>query len=122
MDETTVHCWNYSGKIWQRKDDPLIYQLPQYRGKGQTIYGVISSKNTKHLFEWGATTNTVELGLFLISVDQKIGLKDKILVLDNHSAHTSQDTKEFLKSRGCTALYLPPRASEMNPIGKIFCF
>ena len=45
-----------------------------------------------------------------------------IIVLDNHTAHTSKKAKQFANDLGVTLFYLPPTASELNPIERMWSY
>ena len=108
--------WNYQGRTWYHKDKPLVYKKPKARGKSVTIYGCLSSYHQFMLFEFGISTNTEEFQDFLVQIDQKYSFKDKIVVMDNHSSHTNNDTVESIRELGGEVCFLPTRASELNPI------
>lgn len=47
-------------------------------------------------------------------------LEDKVIVMDNHRAHWSEEIQDFLENGGATPLYLPPCSSYFNPIETIW--
>ena len=48
------------------------------------------------------------------------GLKDKVIVMDNHAAHHSYMVDEILSKYGAILLFLPPSSSYFNPIETIW--
>ena len=47
-------------------------------------------------------------------------LISKVIVMDNHSAHKSNDVTEFLESKGAIVEFLPPNSSYFNPIETVW--
>ena len=48
--------------------------------------------------------------------------RDAYLVLDNHPVHKAKLVKEYAASIGLNLLYLPPTASELNPIERMWAY
>jgi len=47
-------------------------------------------------------------------------LDDKVIVMDNHRAHWSEQIQDFLENSGAKPEYLPPCSSYFNPIETIW--
>ena len=47
-------------------------------------------------------------------------LDDKVIVMDNHRAHWSEQIQDFLENNGAKPEYLPPCSSYFNPIETIW--
>ena len=47
-----------------------------------------------------------------------------VIVLDNHAAHRSKKTKKYVREElgGLKLLFLPPAASELNPIERMWAY
>ena len=66
------------------------------------------------------STNTETVENFFKKFDKKFDLYDKVIVMDNHSAHKSNDVTEFLESKGAIVEFLPPNSSYFNPIETVW--
>jgi transposase len=44
----------------------------------------------------------------------------RIVVMDNLSAHKTQEVRELVEGAGCELLYLPPYSPDLNPIEEAF--
>ena len=44
------------------------------------------------------------------------------MVMDNHAAHRSNETVNFAHSLGIEILFMPPTASELNPIERMWSY
>ena len=62
------------------------------------------------------STNTETVENFF----KKFDLFNKVIVMDNHSAHKSNDVTEFLESKGAIVKFLPPNSSYFNPIETVW--
>ena len=71
-----------------------------------------------HHVTYSINTETVEN--FFKKFDKKFDLFDKVIVMDNHSAHKSNDVTEFLESKGAIVEFLPPNSSYFNPIETVW--
>jgi len=67
----------------------MTYDLPKERGSNMTIIGAITSINFQIYQQLYNTTNIENVKDFLINLNEKINLKDKVIVMDNHRAHHS---------------------------------
>ena len=122
MDETSTDCWATRTKIWQPRDSvlPLVVQRTQQKEKNITIIGAISVQNDSlfYLVTYSTTIDTVQD--FYQRYKRSEELDDKVLVMDNHRAHWSEQIQDFLENNGATPLYLPPCSSYFNPIETIW--
>ena len=99
LDETTVNQWGTRvDKIWQLKDAPFQIRLPD-RGSSVTVYGALFSENGDLHYAPGQHTCTIELLTFLAEcvMPYVTNIDKTYLVMDNHGAHTSKDTKAWLE-------------------------
>jgi len=122
MDETSTNVWEFQGRIWQPRHGtiPMAYTLPKVRGSNVTIIGAITSLSEKIFYHIGETTNKDEVNAFFDKMDSQIGLKDKVIVMDNHPAHHSHLIREYLEAIEAKILFLPPSSSYFNPIETIW--
>ena len=85
-----------------------------------TIIGAVSSKIKIIFHHVTYSTNTETDENFFKKFDKKFDLFDKVIVMDNHSAHKSNDVTEFLESKGAIVEFLPPNSSYFNPIETVW--
>ena len=85
-----------------------------------TIIGAVSSKMKIIFHHVTYSTNTETVENFFKKFDKKFDLFDKVIVMDNHSAHKSNDVTEFLESKGAIVEFLPPNSSYFNPIETVW--
>jgi transposase len=71
-------------------------------------------------FELVKTTDKACVGTFFKKFHNHVDLFDKVLVMDNHTAHLALDVREFLESKGIRVLFLPSCSSYFNPIETIW--
>ena len=87
-----------------------------------TIIGAITSMR-KSLFYYLCDGSTTEhLKFFFRGLDKAISLKDKLIVLDNLSAHRNDELIDSLLQLGANLLYLPVASSFFNPIETILAW
>ena len=66
------------------------------------------------------STNIETVENFFKKLDKKFDLFNKVIVMDNHGAHKSNNVTEFLESKGAIIEFLPPNSSYFNPIETIW--
>jgi transposase len=66
------------------------------------------------------TTNTESVEDFFKKMDKRVSLTGKVIVMDNHRAHTSETVTELLASKGAIVVFLPKNCSYFNPIETIW--
>jgi len=122
IDESSTDLWDKRGKIWQPKDSilPMVIQKSRDRGKSITIIGGISLQLKGMYFHLAETTNKETVENFFKKFHNKVDLSDKVIVMDNHAAHLSQEVQDFLDSKGIKVLKLPPCSSYFNPIETVW--
>ena len=70
-------------------------------------------------------TNAVLFTEFLEYISDKEFMpepRNAIVVLDNHTAHSSKKAKQLASDIGFTLFFLPPTASELNPIERMWSY
>ena len=101
-------------------------RLNKERGKSRTIIGAISSLYWVDMkFHVADKTNTFFFCEFLKYICCKSLCPDPrntVIVLDNHAAHKSKKARKFAESLGVTLFFLPPTASELNPIERMWSY
>ena len=119
IDETSTNCWMARGKIWQPRNSvlPLVFlELPKAKEENCTIIGAISNKRDYLVANITYSTNKETVEHFFRHFHGRVGLEDKIIVMDNHRAHWANDVREFIEDRGGTLEFMPPSSSYFNPI------
>ena len=119
IDETSTNCWMARGKIWQPRDSvlPLVFfELPKAKEENCTIIGAISNKRDYLVANITYSTNKETVEHFFRHFHGRVGLEDKVIVMDNHRAHWANDVREFIEDRGGTLEFMPPSSSYFNPI------
>ena len=81
-----------------------------------TVFGALYNGHV--LYELARSTNKKDLIKFIKKLANSLGhqVTSSVLVLDNHRAHWSNDLADCCLGVGLNLLYLPPYASELNPI------
>ena len=119
IDETSTNCWMARGKIWQPRNSvlPLVFfELPKAKEENCTIIGAISNKRDYLVANITYSTNKETVEHFFRHFHGRVGLEDKVIVIDNHRAHWANDVREFIEDRGGTLEFMPPSSSYFNPI------
>lgn len=123
FDETTANIWEKRTRTWQYPHDPIVQRIPNTRGGGLTVYGAISSLLPKMFYHLGTSTNNVELMTFFTALFRKIiDPSNTVVVLDNHAAHKSLDFRNWCEGKGIILLFLPPNASFLNQVERMWSF
>ena len=87
-----------------------------------TIIGAITNMRNRIYSTVNNTTNTENVLAFFSHLNKEIGLRDKVIVMDNHAAHHSKVVEFFIEKHGGTTLFLPPISSYFNPIETIWAW
>ena len=122
IDETSTDMWDIRQRIWQPKDSrlPLVIQKANTKENKVTIIGAISLEMKSVYHQITNTTNIETVSEFFKKMSKKIDLLNKVIVMDNHAAHRSNELSEFLISKGAIVEFLPPNCSYFNPIETIW--
>ena len=121
FDETTSNIWEKRTRFWQDRLKPIVQRIPNSRGIGRTVYGSITNVLGRMHYTVGSTTNWEEVLAHFESLLLKIiDPSNLVIVMDNHVSHKYKDVREFLDSKGVTRLYLPPNASYLNPVERMW--
>ena len=122
MDETSTHMWEKMKSFWMPKDRLIDVRLNKQRGKSVTIIGGISEGFEKLEFVLADKTNIANFKKFLTHIKDQVQKDNCIMVLDNHGAHTSMKSINFANRMGIKFEPLPPTASELNPIERMWSY
>ena len=122
MDETTTHLWEKMKSFWMPKDKLLDVTLNKKRGKSITIIGGICNRWRDLKSIVTVKTNIDCVTEFLESIRSDIEVGNCVMVLDNHPAHTSAIIQSVAHKLGIELEYLPPTASELNPVERMWAY
>ena len=123
FDETTAHIWEKRTKVWQHPSDPIVQRIPNRRGSGTTILGAISTLWGRMNTTTGVSTCSEEVLLFFKSMMRLVKIpSNAVVVMDNHKSHGVPEVVDFLQSKGVIIHYLPPNASFLNPIERMWAY
>ena len=91
IDETSTNMWDLRKRIWQPKDSrlPLVVQRANTKEKNVTIIGAVSLKMKMIYHHVTNKTNTITVEEFFKKMEKREGICNKVKVMDNHGAHTS---------------------------------
>ena len=104
--------------------------------KGRRVYGLRSGQRRPRTSLIGAqhnnrllapmlfegTCNRTVFNLWLKNSLLPALPKNSVVILDNATFHTAQETQDLLRSAGHEPLYLPPYSPDLNPIEKRWGF
>jgi transposase len=121
MDETSSHLWEKISSVWMPKDEFIQFRLNKDRGKSMTIIGAICTQWPMMKYYVCAKTNVVCVMEFFNLLKGHVQ-KGSVMVLDNHTAHRSQKVRDLAFKLGIELLFLPPTASELNPIENMWSY
>ena len=124
-DETSTHMWEKKTRVWMPRDNPINMRLHEDRGKSRTITGAICEDwlLMKYMIMDKTLTETfIDFLKYICHKDFMTNPRDAYLVLDNHPVHKAKLVKEYAASVGLNLMYLPPTASELNPIERMWAY
>lgn len=120
MDETSTHLWEKMKSFWMPRDDLIDVGLNRERGESISIIGGISNRWTELKYIICGKTNTKCVLKFLEKVAPDIEKKNCVMIMDNHTAHHSRAVRDKAFRMGLTLEFMPPTASELNPIERMW--
>jgi transposase len=106
---------------WSRRGERAHLLAPRNRGKNTTLLASMSLEEGMGatLAVQGSTTKAI----FEAYVEQVLAptlRAGQVVVMDNLSAHKSEEVRELIEGRGCEVLFLPPYSPDYNPIEEAF--
>ena len=122
MDETTVHPWSRSNRVWQHQNDPFYHMLPKVNKKNVTVIGAIGKEARQHFkFIIAPKTATKHVHTFFVKLRPFIKNPEKTcIIMDNHTAHRSHKVQDYLQKMGVRVIFTAPGASSINPIENVW--
>ena len=87
IDECTTNVWQKPNRIWMPKENPFKIKMATSRGEGITIIGAISSMRKHLVYYLCDSSSALHIEFFFEGLNNAIPLQDKVIVLDNLSAH-----------------------------------
>lgn len=98
------------------KGQRVHYYAPHTRGESNTLIGAMTHQGVTALLQIQGSMNThVFLEFVRLMLLETLHPGD-VLVLDNLSAHKSDELEALIASVGARVCYLPPYSPELNPI------
>ena len=125
LDETSPHLWEKRSKVWMPRDKPIFMRLNAERGKSRTLFGAISNRWNDMEYGIRDKTNAINFCDFLkmICIPRLVeNPRRTVIILDNHAAHKSKKARNLADKLGISFYFLPPTASELNPIERMWSY
>jgi len=104
-----LHCWS-------RRGERARLEAPRNRGKNTTLLASMSSEGMGPTLAVEGSTKKAVFEAYVgwvLAPSLKAG---QVVVMDNLSAHKSEEVRELIEDRGCEVLFLPPYSPDYNPI------
>jgi len=89
---------------------------PVQKGTRISTIGAISQQGLLTAMCYQGTLNGNVFSYFIKEFLLEFLTPQKVLILDNATAHKNQEALQWIESQGARVLYLPPYSPEMNPI------
>jgi transposase len=109
-----LHCWS-------RRGERVHLKAPRNRGKNTTLLASLSL--VEGMGPTLAVQGSTNKAVFEAYVERVLApsLKPgRVVVMDNLSAHKSEEVRGLIEGRGCEVLFLPPYSPDYNPIEEAF--
>ena len=108
-----VHAWSQCG-------ERAHGEAPRNRGKNTTLLASMSSEGMGPTLAIQGGTNKAVFEAYVERVLAPTLRSGQVVVMDNLSAHKSEEVRELIEERGCEVLFLPPYSPDYNPIEEAF--
>jgi transposase len=105
---------------WSRRGERARLEAPRNRGKNTTLLASMSSEGMGPTLSVQGTTNKAVFEAYVERVLAPSLRPGQAVVMDNLSAHKSEEARELIEARGCELLFLPPYSPDYNPIEEAF--
>ncbi len=105
---------------WSRRGERAYLSAPRNRGKNQTLLASMSSEGMGPTLAVQGGTNKAVFEAYVELVLAPSLRPGQVVVMDNLSAHKSEEVRELIEGRGCEVLFLPPYSPDLNPIEEAF--
>ena len=94
--------------------------VPRNRGKNTTLLASITVDGMGPCIAAEGTTTSAVFEAYVEQILVPTLHPGQAVVLDNLSAHKSEQVRELLEGRDCELLFLPPYSPDLNPIEEAF--
>ena len=106
---------------WQNRHERFSTSMREERGvrekgSGITVLGGVSSLWGRCRYILADKTSTSGVVRWLESIQEFVPKSGGVVVLDNHPSHGTEKVKKKLWELNLKPLYIPPTASEFNPV------
>src|SRR3954466_11281352 len=105
---------------WSRCGERACLKAPRNRGKNTTLLASMSSEGMGPTLVVQGSTNKAVFEAYIERVLAPTLRAGQVVVMDNLSAHKSEEVRELIEGRGCEVLFLPPYSPDYNPIEEAF--
>jgi transposase len=105
---------------WAKKGERAFCSAPRNRGANTTL---LASMSVEGMGPCLAVTGSTTAMVFEAYVERALcpSLRSgQVVVMDNLTAHKTEQIKGLIEQRGCELLYLPPYSPDFNPIEEAF--
>ncbi len=103
-----LHAWSRRGE--------RVRLSPRNRGKNTTLLACRRGWG----LPWSKGTTKAVFKAYVERVLAPTLRAGQVVVMDNLSAHKSEEVRELIEGRGCEMLFLPPYSPDLNPIEEAF--
>ena len=105
---------------WSRCGERVRLKAPRNRGKNTTLLASMSSEGMGPTLAVQGSTNKAVFEAYIERVLAPTLRAGQVVVMDNLSAHKSEEVRELIEGRGCEVLFLAPYSPDYNPIEEAF--
>ena len=103
--------------------NPIYMRLQQDRGQSRTVIGAICRSWPLMKYQVADKTNAASFCAFLQHIAREVeSVENMVIVLDNHAAHRGKRARKLCQRLGINLEFLPPAASELNPIERMWSY
>ena len=116
-DSTSTHVWQKQIRYWQNRACPIKLKLQGRRERGYTIFGCISSVQSRIITSVTDGTDLRRIKPFTRRIIRYcLNPRQTVLVMDNHSGYRNSEHIQMILDSGITILFTPPQSSPLNAI------
>jgi transposase len=120
VDETGSNTSLAPVHAWSRRGERAHLSAPRNRGKNTTLLASMSLEGMGPTLAVQGGTNQAVFEAYVERVLAPSLKPGQVVVMDNLSAHKSEEVRQVIEGRGCEVLFLPPYSPDLNPIEEAF--
>jgi transposase len=105
-------------RLWGRapRGQRVVGSVPQNWGRNITMLAALSASGVAATMTIEGATDTEVFCAYVEHILAPTLSAGDIVVMDNLSAHKSDEVRRMIEHRGAELLYLPPYSPDLNPI------